>query len=105
MKRNILLIAGLLVLTFSVGVFAFPMSHYKYSGKITMIDAKQELFIVKGKQGEKSFHANKDTEITINGERKVFGELQKGEDVNVTYTSSNHSRVASQVSMGTSKHS
>jgi hypothetical protein len=99
------LIAGLLVLTFSVGLFAFPAAHYKYSGKITMIDPKQELFIVNGKEGEKAFHADKKTEITINGERKLFGELQKGEDVNVTYTSVNHSRVASRVSMGNSKHS
>ncbi|HSE39975.1 MAG TPA: hypothetical protein VLH08_04355 [Acidobacteriota bacterium] len=105
MKRNILLIAGLLVLTFSVGAHAFPAAHYKYSGKIVMIDPKQELFIVKGREGEKAFHANQKTEITINGERKLFGELQKGEDVNVTYTSVNHSRMASQVSMGTSKHS
>jgi hypothetical protein len=105
MKRNILILTGLLVLTLSFGVYALPANQHKYSGKIVMIDPKLDLMIVKGKEGEKAFHSDRKTMITIGGQRKLFSELQKGEQVNVTYKDVNNSRVASQITLGSAQHS
>jgi len=58
---------------------------HSYSGKIIMVDPKLRILIVKGKNGEETFHPDRYSTFTINGEPKLFADLHKGEVVTVTH--------------------
>lgn len=97
MKKHIFFLLGLMTL---ISLFATPIlfaNEQTYSGKIVTIDPKLRMFIVKGEGGEKTFVASKDSSFKIDGQPKLFGELQKGEEVTVRYSITNHKHIAKQV--------
>jgi hypothetical protein len=57
----------------------------KFSGRIVFIDPKERILIVQNKNEEETFHPSASSHFTIGGEEKLFAELQKGEEVTVTY--------------------
>lgn len=85
MRRFIPFVAGILALTCWLATPGFSATEHSYSGKIIMTDAKLRFFIVKGKNGEETFHPDRYSTFTINGEPKLFADLHKGEEVTVTY--------------------
>ena len=94
MKRSVVGIAMVFVmLMYGATIFAF--SDHTFSGKIMMVDPKLKILIVKNRNNdEMTFHVEKRTEILIGGSPKLLGELQKGEDVTVTYAMSGHLPIA-----------
>jgi hypothetical protein len=75
-----------LVLGGGASVFAQQQT---YEGDIVALDGKANTFTVKGtKPGESmemAFHVGKYSDIVIEGQRRLFGELVKGDRVLVTY--------------------
>lgn len=88
MKRLALVIACFMA---AVSVAAGAQEK-RYQGNITAVDTKTHTFTVKGTEkgetAEMKFHVDKTSAISIDGERKIFGELAKGDHVEVTYGSS-----------------
>jgi len=95
MKRSLVLGIAMVFVMVMYGSTIFALSDHTFSGRIVMIDPKLKLLIVKNKNNdEMSFHVEKGTEILIGGSPKLLGELQKGEDVTVTYAMSGHLPIA-----------
>jgi hypothetical protein len=65
-------------------------SQQTFSGRIVFIDPKERILIVQGKNEEETFHPSADSHFTIGGEPKLFAELQKGENVTITYSRGSH---------------
>lgn len=61
----------------------------RYEGEIVAVDVKEHTFTVKGtatgEPAEMKFHVGKDSEVVVEGERKLFAELERGDRVAVTY--------------------
>ncbi len=75
-----------LLLGVSVSAFAQEKT---YEGDIVALDGKADTFTVKaskpGEVLEMEFHAGKNSELIIDAERRLFGELVKGDHVVVSY--------------------
>jgi hypothetical protein len=95
MKRSMVLGIAMVFVMLMYGSAIFAFSDHTFSGKIMMVDPKLRILIVKNRNNdEMTFHIPKGTDITISGSEKLLSELQKGEDVTVTYTMSGHLPIA-----------
>lgn len=95
MKRSMVFGIAMVFVMLMYGITIFASTSQTFSGKIMMVDPKLKILIVKDRNNdEMTFHIRKATEITIGGSPKLLGELQKGEDVTVTYAMSGQSPVA-----------
>lgn len=97
MKKHIFFVLGLVTLIHLVAIPILFANEQSYSGKIVALDPKLRMFIVKGEDGEKTFHPTRDSKFTIDGQTKLFGELQKGEEVTVHYNTTNNTHIATRV--------
>ncbi len=65
----------------------------RYDGEIVAVDTKDYTFTVKGTEkgepAEMKFHVDAASQIFVEGERKIFAELEKGDRVAVTYGTTN----------------
>lgn len=70
----------------------------RYDGEIVAVDTKEYTFTVKaaqkGEPAEMKFHVGAASEIVVDGERKIFAELEKGDRVTVTYGTTNSKHMA-----------
>jgi hypothetical protein len=95
MRSSMVLGIAMVFVMLMYGATTFALSDHTFSGKITMVDPKLKILIVKDRNNdEMSFHIRKATEITVGGSPKLLGELQKGEDVTVTYAMAGHLPIA-----------
>jgi hypothetical protein len=95
MKRSMVLGIAMVFVMLMYGATIFALSDHTFSGRIMMVDPKLKLIIVKNKNNdEMSFHVDKGTEILIGGSPRLLGELQKGEDVTITYAMAGHLPIA-----------
>lgn len=95
MKRSLVFGIAVVFVMLMYGATIFALSDHTFSGRIVMVDPKLKLLIVKNKNNdEMSFRVEKGTEILIGGSPKLLGELQKGEDVTVTYAMAGHLPIA-----------
>jgi hypothetical protein len=95
MKRSMVFGIAMVFVMLMYGATSFASANQTFSGKIMMIDPKLNILIVKDRNNdEMTFHIRKATEITIGGSPKLLGELEKGEDVTVTYSMSGQLPVA-----------
>jgi hypothetical protein len=86
MKRSVTLSFAMVVVMLMYGATIFALSENTFSGQIMMVDPKLNIMVVKDNNNdEMTFHVRKHTEILIGGEPKLLGELQKGENVTITY--------------------
>ncbi len=78
------------LLTLSAGIAA--AQEKKYEGEIVTVDTKDYTFTVKGtakgEVAEMKFHVGRESEVVVDGERKIFAELGKGDQVTVEYGTS-----------------
>jgi hypothetical protein len=95
MKRSMVLGIAMVFVMLMYGSAMFAFSDHTFSGRIVMVDPKLKILVVKNHNNDEvTFHIRKGTEITVGGSEKLLGELQKGEDVTVTYAMSGHLPVA-----------
>jgi ribosomal protein L19 len=95
----------LLSMLFLFSLLAMPViaaaQEKHYEGDITSVDAKARTFTVRatvrGEPVEMEFHVDKASEISIEGERKMFAELERGDHVTVTYETSGMTHMARNV--------
>ena len=86
MKRSMVFGIAMVFVMLMYGATSFASASQTFSGKIVMVDPKLKMLIVKDRNNdEMTFHIRKGTEISIGGSPKLLGELEKGEDVTVTY--------------------
>lgn len=80
------------------GAAAVAQQH-TYEGDVIAVDGKANTFTVKGsKPGEAvemRFHVRPESQIYVDGERKLVGELSKGDHVDVTYGTSGKTHTVS----------
>jgi hypothetical protein len=85
-RERVAAVCAALLLGASVSAFAQETT---YEGDIVALDGKADTFTVKaskpGEVLEMEFDAGKNSEIVIDAERRLFGELVKGDHVVVTY--------------------
>jgi hypothetical protein len=95
MKRSMVFGIAMVFVMLMYGAASFALADHTFSGKVMMVDPKLKILVVKNKNNdEMTFHIRKGTEITIGGSERLLGELQKGEDVTVTYAMSGHLPIA-----------
>jgi hypothetical protein len=95
MKRSMVFGIAMVFVMLIYGATIFALADHTFSGRIVMVDPKLKLIIVKSKNNdEMSFHVEKGTEILIGGSPKLLGELEKGEDVTITYAMAGHLPIA-----------
>lgn len=78
------------------------LAQMKYQGEVVSVDEKAHTFTVrataKGESPEEmKFHADKDSQVYVDGERKLFAELIKGDHVTVSYGTSGQTHMAKKV--------
>lgn len=97
-KARMAAMCAALLLGVSVSAFAQQPT---YEGDIVALDGKANTFTVKGSKAgevaEMAFHVGAPSEIMINGERILFGELVKGDHVVVSYRSAGATHTVSHV--------
>ena len=87
-QRNRGIAAVFTMVLLGIGTAAWAQER-TYEGDIVALDGKANTFTVRGtKPGEvmeMAFHAGPKSEMVVDGERVVFGELVKGDHVMVSY--------------------
>jgi hypothetical protein len=71
------------------GTNAFSANEETYSGRIVAINPRLDYFILKGPQGDRTFHAASGSMYTIDDQPVVLGELIKGDQVTVKVKAEN----------------
>jgi hypothetical protein len=92
-------VAALFVLCLT-GSFVLAMGSHTFTGKVVSVDAKAQTVVVKGTSGEKTFHMEKSTSVSVGSSTKLE-DLQAGQDVTISYSTSGSKMVAKSIKAAT----
>ncbi|MGE0462909.1 MAG: hypothetical protein AB7Q16_16220 [Vicinamibacterales bacterium] len=88
----------LMAVLFGAGLPAFAQQKNTYEGDIVGVDAKAMTFTVKGTKAgataDMAFKVDPGSQLFIDGQRRLLGELEKGDHVVVTYSTSGATHTA-----------
>ena len=96
MKRSILIQVTALLVLFVTGSVVFAYGSHTFTGKIVSVNPKTQTVVVKASSDEKVFHMEKSTSINVGTSTKL-DELQKGQDVTVSYSTSGSKSMAKSI--------
>jgi hypothetical protein len=96
MKRSVLIQIASLFVLFVTASAVLAMGSHTFSGKVVSVDPKAQTIVVKATSGEKTFHMEKSTSISV-GTSKTLDQLQAGQDVTISYSTSGGKMVAKSI--------
>src|SRR5262245_17832040 len=96
MKRSILIQVAALFVLFVTSSVVLAYGSHTFTGKIVSIDPKMQTVTVKGNSGAKTFHIEKSTSINVGSSTKI-DQLQSGDDVTISYTTSGSKSIAKSI--------